>query len=131
MVRWVGFKSTTLDVEHGERVEGRSAYTFARLFRMAADVMLAFSDKPLWLTVKFGFTLSLLSFVYVAWTILRAVRQESPLMGWSSLIVSVWFFSGIIIMVLGIVGIYIGKTFDQVKGRPLYVLRETTDDRDA
>lgn len=131
MVRWVGFSASSLDVEHAGRSHGRSSYTLPRLLRMAVDVMMTFSDKPLWLTVKLGVALSLLSFVAAAYTVYNALFGDVPIMGWSSLIVSVWFFSGIVIMLVGVVGIYVGKTFDQVKSRPLYVVRGTTYDPGA
>jgi dolichol-phosphate mannosyltransferase len=113
---------------HAERHEGGSTYTFAKLWRLAADTVIAFSDKPLHLSVRLGFILAVLSFCYGVFIIIHALLYGSPIMGWSSLIVSVFFIGGIIIGILGILGIYLGKVFDETKRRPLYIVSRTTFD---
>ncbi len=125
MIRWVGFRSTTVDVEHAESSGRRSSYTVKKLLRLALDVVLSFSEKPLRLAVKLGFALSFLSMLWALVMFLRAVIVRQSVPGWSSLIVSVWFLSGLIIFVLGVVGIYVGKVFEQVKHRPLYIVEKT------
>jgi len=122
MIRWVGFQSAVVDVEHGTRGDRRSSYTVGKLIRLALGVVISFSEKPLRLVVKLGFSISLLSFVWALILGVRAtvIRQAVP--GWSSLIVSIWFLSGLIIFVLGVIGIYVGKVFEQVKHRPLYIV---------
>lgn len=124
MVRWIGFKSTAIDIEHASREEGNSTYTFRKLLNLSINVMLAFSDKPLRLTVKLGLTISVLSFCYALYIIFTALNNDVVVLGWSSLIVSVWLVGGIIIFILGILGTYLGKTFDQTKKRPIYIVRE-------
>ncbi len=116
MARWVGFNATTLNVEHAERVEGSSSYNFKRL------IILAYSDKPLRLTVKFGLVVSATSFLGAIYMLIRAIEGKIQVLGYASLIVSIWFFSGIIILVMGILGLYVGKTFEGVKNRPIYVV---------
>lgn len=122
MIRWVGFPVFKLDVKHEKRARGASTYTWRKLLRLALDVMISFSEKPLRLAVKLGLALSLLSFLGAVLLLVRAVVVRQMVPGWSSLMVSVWFLSGLIIFVLGMVGIYIGKIFHQVKNRPLYII---------
>ncbi|MDD2701955.1 MAG: glycosyltransferase, partial [Sideroxydans sp.] len=85
-----------------------------------------FSDKPLRLAVRFGFVISSLAFAYGAYIVYRVLMHGVPIPGWTSLIVSLYFLSGIIISILGIIGVYLGKTFDEVKRRPLYLISNRT-----
>lgn len=124
MVTWVGFKKTTVPIDHGAREVGSSNYNFKRLVKLAMDIMLASSDKPLKITVKLGFYISALSFIYAVYTVIRALKGEIEVLGYASLIVSVWLLSGIIIMLLGVVGLYVGKSFEGIKNRPIYVISE-------
>jgi dolichol-phosphate mannosyltransferase len=125
MVRWAGFRQTSLPVAHG--VNGRPpSYTFARRFKLGLDILLSNSDKPLRLTVFFGLLLACGAFTLGLLMLVRAFLGQIAVLGYASLIVSICFFSGIIITVLGIVGLYVGKTFEGVRNRPLYVIAETT-----
>lgn len=126
MVRWVGFRSTALSVEHAERAEGKSSYNFRGLINLAIDIILAYSDKPLRLTVKLGLFISLGAFLMVLVTLLRYMVGAIVRPGYTSLIISIWFFSGLLLSVLGIVGLYIGKIFEQVKNRPIYLVDTRT-----
>jgi glycosyltransferase involved in cell wall biosynthesis len=128
LVEWMGFPSAAVDVVHDERAEGRSAYSFRKLLRLAGDAVIAYSDKPLRLSVRLGFTLSLLSVLYGAFLVYMRLARGVAVQGWTSLIVSVFFLGGIIIFLLGILGIYLIRTFDETKKRPLYIIRETTRD---
>ncbi len=123
LVRWTGFTMTTVDVTHAARVTGRSSYNLAKLVRLAFDVIIAFSDKPLRLTVKLGAVIALGSFLFVLYVVGQSLYGTDPVEGWASLIVSMWFLSGLMIMILGMIGLYIGKMFDQVKHRPLYLVK--------
>ena len=131
LVKWMGFPATAIDVQHTERHDGRSTYTFAKLWRLASDTIVAYSDKPLRLSIRFGFIMSALAFAFGVYVLVDAFVYGSPVMGWPSLIVSVYFIGGIIISILGIIGIYLGKTFDESKKRPLYIVMRTTFERDA
>jgi polyisoprenyl-phosphate glycosyltransferase len=126
MVRWVGFTYTKIPVAHAERINGESSYTFSKLFRLSTDIILSFSDKPLRLTVKFGFLISLLTFISAIFFLALYIKGKILVPGYTSLIISIWFLAGIIITLLGIVGLYIGKTFDKVKGRPTYIIKNKT-----
>ena len=126
MVRWVGFRAATVDVAHAERPAGASSYTWDRLANLALDVVLAYSDKPLRLAVKLGLGISAGAFAMVLVTLVRYVLGHTWEPGYASLIISIWFFAGLTLSVLGMVGLYIGKTFEQVKNRPIYLIDSDT-----
>jgi dolichol-phosphate mannosyltransferase len=126
LVQWMGFPTASIEVEHAERFHGKSAYTFAKLWKLASDTIIAYSDKPLRLAVRLGFTMALFSFCYGIYILWHALFYGSAIPGWNSLIISLYFIGGIIIAILGILGIYLGKTFDESKKRPLYIVRRAT-----
>lgn len=126
LVQWMGFPTASIEVEHAERFEGKSTYTFAKLWRLAAETIIAYSDKPLRLAVRLGFLMASFSFCYGTYILGHALFYGSSIPGWNSLIVSLYFIGGIIIAILGIIGIYLGKTFDESKKRPLYIIRRAT-----
>ena len=128
LVQWMGFPTACIEVEHAERFEGKSAYTFAKLWKLASETIIAHSDKPLRLAVRFGFLMAIFSFCYGIYILGHALFYGSVIPGWNSLIVSLYFIGGIIIGILGILGIYLGKTFDESKKRPLYIIRRATFD---
>jgi glycosyltransferase involved in cell wall biosynthesis len=121
----VGFNYATVDIEHAEREDGSSSYSFRKRLRLALDTILTFSDKPLRLAVKLGVLLSFLSiiaaFVMITLWVISDVKAE----GWASLALLISFFSGAIISVLGMVGLYVGRTFESVKQRPTYIVHKT------
>lgn len=121
-VNWVGFNSSNIEVEHAERETGKSSYTYSKLLSLAFNTIISFSNKPLKLFVKFGMTISLFSFIFGIITVYEYLQNKIAVIGYSSLMVSIWFLSGIIITIIGIVGIYIGKIFDQSKGRKPYII---------
>ncbi|WP_460499794.1 glycosyltransferase family 2 protein [Hymenobacter agri] len=126
MVRWVGFRVGYLQVTHAGRPAGRSSYRLSQRLNLALDIVLANSDKPLRLTVKAGLLLASGAFLFVPITLLRYWLGQITQPGYTSLIISVWFFSGLLLAVMGMVGLYIGKTFEQVKARPIYLIDEQT-----
>ena len=128
LIHWIGFPSASINVEHAERLDGVSTYTFAKLWNLASETIIAYSDKPLRLSIRFGFIMAFLAFCYGVYIFIRSLLYGSPIEGWSSLIVSLYFIGGIIIAILGIMGIYLGKTFDESKKRPLYIVRCATFD---
>lgn len=131
LVQWMGFPTASIEVQHAGRLEGSSTYTFAKLWKLASETVIAYSDKPLRLAIRFGFLMAFFSFCYGVYIFLRAMFYGSPIEGWSSLIVSLYFIGGVIIAILGIMGIYLGKTFDESKKRPLYIVRRKTFDEPA
>ncbi len=124
-VNWVGYKQARLPVEHAKRESGNSSYSVKKLFDLAFNVLMLNSNKPLKLVLKFGFAVSFTAILYAAITLYRYLSGQIGVLGWASLIISIWFLSGVIIFVLGIVGIYIGRIFDQIKQRPLYIIKQT------
>lgn len=131
MIDWLGFPTATIDSEHGERFAGKTSYTFASLLKLASNTIIAYSDKPLRLSVQFGFALAALAFLAGIGLLIYASIYDVPIMGWSSLIVSLYFIGGVIIANLGIIGIYLAKTFEETKKRPLYVVMHDTSGPDA
>jgi glycosyltransferase involved in cell wall biosynthesis len=128
LITWMGFPTAAIDVQHDERYAGPSTYTVAKLWKLASETIVAYSDKPLRLSVRFGFVLSAIAFACGIYILVHSLFYDSPVMGWPSLIVSVYFIGGIVISILGIIGIYLGKTFDEAKKRPLYIVMHTTFD---
>ena len=126
LLNWTGYPTASVPVQHDERHEGRSTYTFAKLWRLAAQTIVAYSDKPLRLAIRFGFIVSLFAFCYGIYILANALFYGSTIVGWASLIVSIYFIGGIIIAILGMLGIYLGRTYEETKRRPLYIVMHTT-----
>lgn len=124
-VQWIGFKRAYLPIQHDARAEGKSSYNFKRLFKLALDTIIAFSDKPMRLIVKFGFVITMISLLVGVIYLLQYLRGEIVVMGYASLIISLCAFSGVIISILGIIGLYIGKMFETVKNRPVFIVSNT------
>lgn len=122
MVQWVGFKKGYLPVSHNERAEGKSSYNFSRLFRLALDTIIAFSDKPLRLMVKGGFIVTLISILIGLIYLVKYLCGDIQVLGFTTLIISLWLIAGIIISLLGVLGLYVGKMFDTVKQRPTFIV---------
>jgi glycosyltransferase involved in cell wall biosynthesis len=128
LMHWMGFPTATVDVLRTPRFAGKSTYTFRKRMALALPAIVAFSNKPLYLVVKAGFVIALFAFVAGVVFAVRQLVYKIPVEGWTSVIVSLYFLGGIIISTLGVVGIYVGKTFDQTKGRPLYIVHRSTSD---
>ena len=126
-VGWVGYKGTNIEVVHASRQNGNSSYSFRKLVNLALDVIILNSDKPLKLVVKFGFLISFSSLLFAIITLGRYFKGQVSVLGWTSLIISIWFLSGIIIFILGIIGLYLAKIYDHSKDRPLYIIKENTN----
>lgn len=128
VVDWMGFSTANIEVEHAPRFKGKSTYSLKKLLTLAMDTIIAYSDKPLKLTVYLGFLMAVSSFFIGCNFLFRALRHSSSVAGWNSLIISLYFIGGVIIFILGIIGIYLGKTFDETKKRPLYIIKNFTFD---
>jgi len=127
VLHWPGFSRSYVDVEHRERADGRSSYSAWRLLAHALTITLTYSEKPLHLSIYMGGVLSLLSFMLSGWLVVRYYTSNvgQLALGWTSLIISHLFLSGLMLISLGVVGLYIGRVFEQVKRRPIFVVRET------
>lgn len=130
LVKWVGFPQAEIAVRQAARTYGKTAYTPARLWRLAQEIVVAWSDRPLRLAVRLGFAVSGLALVYGTYVVIRALIRGVPVPGWSSLIVSLYFLFGLTFVILGLIGSYLGYTFAETKRRPLYVIMDSIG-RDA
>jgi dolichol-phosphate mannosyltransferase len=124
LIYYLGFNSSEINVRHGERFEGKSSYTLSKLLRLAVDIILSTSDKPLKLSIKFGFIISAFSFLLALYNIIAKLTGIIQLVGFTTTIFSIWFVGGMILFVLGIVGLYIERIFTQVKGRQLFIVKD-------
>jgi len=122
LVHFLGFKRTTFDVKHAERFEGTTSYTFSKLLHLSSDVILSNSNKPLKLTVKLGFYISFMSFLLALYNIIAHYTGVIKVAGYTTTVFSIWFVGGLILLVLGIVGLYVGKIFEQVKERQIFIV---------
>ena len=130
MAKWVGFKNTAIDVVHAERFEGESSYNWSRLIKLALDIAISYSDKPLKLVIKTGMFISLFSLLYIIYTLICYFTGVIKLTGFTSLIISIWFLSGLIIFTLGVIGQYVGRSFEGIKNRPIYIIDEKINGED-
>lgn len=125
LIQWVGFNTVKVEIEHAEREEGGSSYNFKKRINLALDTILTFSDKPLRLSVKMGVFISVLAIIGAVSLVFIYLLSDIQVEGWASLAVLITFFSGVIISVLGMVGLYVGRTFESVKQRPTYIIHKT------
>jgi len=123
---WVGFKRIEIDIEHAKRKSGKSSYNFKKMFNLAIDSILSYSQKPLVLFINIGILISLISFIFSIFLIIQHYLLSIPVAGWTSIMVSIYFLSGVIITCVGVVGVYVGKVYNEVKNRPLYVVESVT-----
>lgn len=121
MLKWVGFKSTYVQVKHNKRFSGESSYTVMKLMKMALQGWTSHSDRLLKFSIYGGFALSLITFL-ISLVIVVRYFTEGLQPGWPSLFIAIMFSTGLILMSIGITGIYVGKIFDQTKNRPLYII---------
>lgn len=121
-VRWLGFSVAFVDVVHAPRYSGESSYTLYKLLSLATNAIVAHSNRPLRMSIKLGFALSAVSLFAALYLVVRYFLYEVPVSGWTSVIVSIYFLAGLFFMNVGIVGLYIGRIYDEVKARPLYVV---------
>jgi dolichol-phosphate mannosyltransferase len=123
-IMWLGFKRSKIFADHGKRLSGKPSYTFRKRLRLASDIILSFSERPLKFAIGVGVILSTISIIVATWIIYAAITWGYSVTGWTSLIFSIFFFSGVILVFLGIIGIYLGRVFQEVKRRPLYVVSD-------
>ena len=125
MFCWIGFKQTGVRYKRAERFAGSTKYPLAKMMKLATDGILGFSTVPLRLALHAGFGLSVLSFIYGLIALFAKVTGHFTVPGWSSLITVVAFIGGIQLVLLGVIGEYIGRIYDEVRRRPLYLVRES------
>ena len=123
-ILWLGYKRTSIKASHGARYSGKPSYTLRKRFKLATDIILSFSDRPLKFAISLGLLMSSFSFMMLLWVIWRAINHGFTSVGWASLISTTLLTGGIILVVLGVLGVYIGGVFREVKSRPLYLVDE-------
>ena len=124
LVSYLGFKDTMIDVEQAERAEGKSSYSLHKLFKLGFDVIVSNSNKPLRMAVGWGFGMAALSFLLALYNVIAKWVGIIHVAGYTTTVFSIWFVGGLILLVMGILGLYIGKIFDQVKERQLFIVRD-------
>jgi dolichol-phosphate mannosyltransferase len=124
MVRWTGFRSTSIAVQHDARGEGKSAYSLRKRLRLALDVILSSSDKPLRLVAALGILVSIAALGMTGYSLARYLHGDVTVAGYTSLIASMWLIAGVVLFCMGIIGLYVGRVFESVKFRPTFLVRE-------
>ena len=124
LVKYLGFRDTAIDVEHAERAEGKSSYNLYKLLKLSFDVIVSNSNKPLRMAVGLGFGMAAVSFLLAVYNVIAKWVGIIRVPGYTTTLFSIWFVGGLLLFVMGILGLYIGKIFDQVKGRQLFVVMD-------
>ena len=129
LVKWVGFKQKGIEYEPMERFSGSTKYTLDNLLKLATQGLTSFSTKPLTLAIYLGFFFSAAPLVYFPYVLLSLYfHWERSGSGWASVIVTIVFFGGLQLIIMGIIGLYLGKTFNQGKKRPRYIINRSNID---
>ena len=125
LIEYLGFQVTAINVRHDSRADGGgSSYTFKKLFRLALDSIIADSTRPLKLAVVAGFTMSIVSIIMAAYNVVAYFFEFDIVRGYTTTIFSIWFACGVLLFMMGILGLYIGRIFDQVKARPIFIVMD-------
>ncbi|RED55174.1 dolichol-phosphate mannosyltransferase [Cohnella phaseoli] len=125
LVSWAGFRQKSVEYVREERWAGETKYPLRKMIRFALDGITSFSHKPLKVASYLGLSLSFFSFIYLLIVLYQKVFTSTTITGWSSILAVNLFFNGIILVILGVMGEYIGRVYDEAKGRPLYIVSET------
>ena len=123
-ILWFGFSKTEIMVEHEQRYSGKSSYSFNKLIILAVDGIISQTEKLLRYSVFVGFSFVMIGFIAIIYIVILYFYKGFQ-SGWASTVVLIIFSTGLILISLGIVGVYIGKIFEQTKGRPLYLIDKT------
>ncbi|MCL2203524.1 MAG: glycosyltransferase family 2 protein [Defluviitaleaceae bacterium] len=124
LVSWVGFRQIAVEYERQERFAGVTKYPLRKMLAFAMDAIASFSYKPLKLATSLGFIMSLVGFVYMLVVFYQAVFTDRVITGWASTMVVILLSQGIVLMILGIVGEYLGRVYEELKNRPSYIIQE-------
>ena len=127
-IKWLGFRQTEIELQEDARFEGRSSYSFRKKLNLAFEVITSQSNKPLLIAIRFGFSISLVSLIYIIYLLVRALVIGDVLIGWTTIVASIYLMGGIILAAVGIVGIYTGNIFNESKKRPIYIIGECLND---
>ena len=122
IMSWPGFKSVGVPYERGARSRGNTTWNYWKLWNFALDGLTGFSTVPLRLWIYVGATVALISFVFSVFVILEVLTSTDYVPGIPSVLVAISFFSGVQILTLGLIGEYLGRLFEEAKGRPIYIV---------
>ena len=125
LVSWTGFRQTAVSYVREERFAGETKYPLRKMLRFAMDGITTFSYKPLKISTYIGFILAFFSFVYLIVVLCLRLFTDVTVAGWASILAVLLISNGVVLMMLGIIGEYIGRIYDETKNRPLYIVRET------
>lgn len=124
LISWLGFRQTGVEFVREKRLAGETKYSMKKMFKLAWDGITAFSNAPLKLATYIGVSISAVSFLYLLVVICQKLFTDTTVQGWASLVAISLFFNGVILIVLGIIGEYIRRIYDEAKGRPIYIISE-------
>lgn len=124
LVSWVGFRQKAIEYERDERLAGETKYPLKRMIKLSLDGITSFSYKPLKLAGYLGALLSASGFLYLMYVLYLVIFTDSVVKGWASMIGITLTFNGFVLIMLGILGEYVGRIYDETKGRPLYIVQE-------
>jgi dolichol-phosphate mannosyltransferase len=125
IITWVGFNQTPVFYQRQERFAGTTKYSLRKMFNFATDGIISFSNKPLRLAAWLGVAISSLSVLGISYALGLRLLTNEWVSGWTFLIVAVLFMGGVQLLFLGLIGEYIGRVYQEAKGRPLYLIQET------
>ena len=129
-IKWLGFRQTAIEIVGDERFAGESSYSFRKKLNMAFELITAQSNKPLKFAVNVGFAMSFVALLVLIAAIVQKICVPGIQVGWTSLLCSIFFMGGLILSAIGIVGLYVGNIFTEVKNRPLYVIEKECNGKD-
>ena len=124
MVAWIGFKQTFVEYDRESRFAGTTKYPLKKMLRLASDAILSFSNTPLKVATFVGFITSIIAFFGILYSLYMRLFTENFVEGWTLLMISVLLIGGIILLVLGIIGEYVGRIYGEIKQRPLYIIQD-------
>ena len=128
MYGWIGFRKKELEFQQGDRLAGKSSWSFRRLFSLALDGITSFTNVPLRVSTIVGFIVSLCAFLYMIYVFIKALIWGDPVQGYPTLVILVLFLGGIQLLSLGVIGEYIGRIYNETKNRPNYIVRQFNDE---
>lgn len=123
-IRSLGYNQTSIEIKHSERLHGKSTYSISSLINLSFNYIILYSVKPLRISITIGFIISIFAFLLGILIILRYYFLKISIIGWTSLIISIFFVFGVLLINLGIIGLYIGAIYNEVKKKPLYFISE-------
>ena len=124
LVSWVGFKQTAVEYMRDERWAGETKYTLKKMIALAMNGITSFSYKPLKIATTLGFIISVLSFIYMVFILFQRLFTDTTVTGWASTMGLILLTQGIVLMILGLMGEYIGRIYEEIKNRPIYIVQE-------